>query len=417
MARFFSVLSGSVPSALTSDFFDSRSISDGINKRNGLIASRSIVSADVYEDLDAVNIDGSLGTYFPPDLLTAPNNPFTGTAYTSSIPGIVIPNDYRTRPTASILSTTAGVGETNPLDTVSVSFTSYLAASTAVKTVLDSITDGGPYGRIGLNASRTLHGLHHDQELGYFAWDDFTPGTASLLAANITLSPSLVDAFWPSSSLTYVTSSTTASATVSWGSQFSSDIIGLTSASLRLSGEWGFLESDSVVNGTDTFIIPQLTLNYVNPNGGVYAVHATASVQFFDVTIPTHSGSITTAAFTNVGAFHRLSTLSGSMYISNTDDGTCYLLPLVIYAGGSLNFDDNPGDGIGESGIKAEYIFRFADGARFTPDNVELPGYSGGANYFLVRANGVTPTASDEICEFTDEGVKVGACVAATVCA
>lgn len=196
MARFFSVLSGSEPSALTSDFFDQRSISDGINKRNGLIASRSIVSADVYEDLDAVNIDGSLGTYFPPDLLTAPNNPFTGTAYTSSIPGIVIPNDYRTRPTASILSTTAGVGETNPLDTVSVSFTSYLAASTAVKTVLDSITDGGPYGRIGLNASRTLHGLHHDQELGYFAWDDFTPGKP--------VTPSIVDPIGGGGTITIV---------------------------------------------------------------------------------------------------------------------------------------------------------------------------------------------------------------------
>lgn len=186
MGRFITVLSGSAPSELTSDYFDTVVMTgDATAKRNGLIDSRSIVSSDVYEDLDSANIDGSKGTYFPPDLMTTPNNPFSATAYTSSVDGIIIPTNFRTRPTSSITSSqNTLVGPTNPLDTVSVSYTSYLSASNAVQAVLDSATGGGPYARLGNNPGRTVHSIWHDENVAYFAWDDFTPGQPTLEARN-----------------------------------------------------------------------------------------------------------------------------------------------------------------------------------------------------------------------------------------
>lgn len=186
MARIFSVLSGSTPTTLVTDYFDSRSISNGISKRSGLIASRSAVSTDIYSELDLVNQDGGKGIYFPPDLLQTVGSLLSGSAYTSSVDGIRIPTtntygtgtiNYSKRPTASIVSTdTTLVTPTVPLDSADVINNVYLSASNAVKIVLDSITDGGPYGRPGNNPSRTLHSIWHDPDLGYFAWDDFTPG-------------------------------------------------------------------------------------------------------------------------------------------------------------------------------------------------------------------------------------------------
>jgi len=186
MARIFSVLSGSTPTTLVTDYFDSRSISNGISQRSGLIASRSAVSTDIYSELDLVNQDGGKGIYFPPDLLQTVGSLSSGSAYTSSVDGIRIPTtntygtgtiNYSKRPTASIVSTdTTLVTPTVPLDSADVINNVYLSASNAVKAVLDSITDGGPYGRPGNNLSRTLHSIWHDPDLGYFAWDDFTPG-------------------------------------------------------------------------------------------------------------------------------------------------------------------------------------------------------------------------------------------------
>jgi len=196
MARFYARFDSGSETTLDSNFFDRRRVSTGASNgaalRTGLIASRSALSDDVYDDLDAVNKDGSRGTYFPPDLLTVPSNPFSGTAYTSSINGIKTPTsntyggggavNYSLRPTSSVTSSTAGVAVTDPLDTVSVSYLTYVTASNSVKVVLDSIQNGAttpqtPYTRPGNNPSRTLHSLWNDPELNYFAWDDFTPGT------------------------------------------------------------------------------------------------------------------------------------------------------------------------------------------------------------------------------------------------
>ena len=156
--------------------------------RGGLIASRSAVSAAVKADIATTYHNGALGTYFPPD-----SGPFStdsatfvswSNVYTSSVDGIIVPADYRTRPTASVLSTmTSLVGEVTPIDSMSISWGLYTSASQAVLTTLQSIVTGSgaggaatPYTRPGNYPARTLHGIWHDVDLQYFAWDDFTPG-------------------------------------------------------------------------------------------------------------------------------------------------------------------------------------------------------------------------------------------------
>lgn len=167
--------------------------------RDGLIASRSAVSAAVKAEIASTYHNGALGTYFPPD-----SGPFStdsatfvswSNVYTSSVAGIIIPADYRTRPTASVLSTmTSLVGGVTPIDSMSISWGLYTSASQAVLTTLQSIVTGSgaggaatPYMRtVGYEVggfpqqtnytSRILHGIWHDKDLTYFAWDDFTPG-------------------------------------------------------------------------------------------------------------------------------------------------------------------------------------------------------------------------------------------------
>lgn len=199
MARFYgSFDSGSVPQ-LNSDYFDRRRVSadsaSGARLRDGLIASRSAVSADVYDDLDSANETSAIGTYFPPDAVTYPTATLMSwsTAYTSSVVGIRTPTantygsgvvNYSQRPTASILSTmTQFVTATIPADPVQLNYDVYLSASNAVQTVLNTIQSGSganlqtPYTRVGNNPSRTFFSIWNDPTMSYFAWDDFTPGT------------------------------------------------------------------------------------------------------------------------------------------------------------------------------------------------------------------------------------------------
>jgi hypothetical protein len=164
--------------------------------RNGLISSRSLLSADIYEDLNNQLETAASGTYFPPDTPVFSTDGSTyvswSSAYTSSIEGIKFTNtntygtstttNYSTRPTGSVLSTNIGVGQVNPANPVGASYTTYTNTTNAVRAVLDVIQDGAatistPFTRGGLNASRTNHSIWHDPDLQYFAWDDFTPGT------------------------------------------------------------------------------------------------------------------------------------------------------------------------------------------------------------------------------------------------
>jgi hypothetical protein len=213
MARFYARFDGGFESTLDdiaynpgtyntrSGWFDQAYIAGtsarGLELRSGLIASRSAVSANVYDDLDKVNQDGTRGIYFPPDLADtssantlAWSSPYRPTGDGSAVAGINIPSDFAIRPTSSVFSTrTDLIGVVTPSDPIQLPYDIYLSGSRAVRNVLDGIQGiaaGGPYARLGNNPERTQFSVWHDPSLNYFAWDDFTPGTASITYFSLT---------------------------------------------------------------------------------------------------------------------------------------------------------------------------------------------------------------------------------------
>jgi hypothetical protein len=212
MARFYGKFdsgSGGWVTALDNDYFERRRIgadsASGARLRDGLISSRSAVSADAYADIPFSYENGQLGTIVPGDNYSTNGSTFVswsragGAVFTSSTAtsatwGVIIPSNYRTRPTASILSTNTLIG--GPTASVGVSYTAYTNATTAVRAVLDLVQNGAGtlakvYDRLGNNISRTLHSIWHDENLQYFGWDDFTPGQLSTSGMSIT--PSMAD--------------------------------------------------------------------------------------------------------------------------------------------------------------------------------------------------------------------------------
>lgn len=235
MARFYARFDSGSPGgwntpldseAADTGFFDRRYVSAGSASaallRDGLIASRSAVSTDVYVDLDDGNQDGSKGIYFPPDSgpFSTNNSTFVSwsNAYTSSFDGIKTPTsneygyadsvpNYSKRPTASVTSgMTNIIGPATPVDSIGVAYSTYTAATTAVKAVLDAIQSGGPYGRLGNYPNRTLLSVWHDPDLQYFAWDDFTP--AQPLSFGVTDPGNISDEYYYTNDFNY---------TFSWG--------------------------------------------------------------------------------------------------------------------------------------------------------------------------------------------------------
>jgi hypothetical protein len=165
----------------------------GAQLRAGLLASRSLLSPDVYEDLDDQNKDGSKGIYFPRDNATI-NIPTTvswPTAYTSSVEGMKTPTsntygvadsiNYSKRPDEVYSYTSSFVTESSPLDPISVSYQTYASASAATRAVLLSIeslagASTTPFTRPGDDPFKTIRSVWTNPTVDYFAWDDFTPG-------------------------------------------------------------------------------------------------------------------------------------------------------------------------------------------------------------------------------------------------
>lgn len=309
-------------------FFERRYIAQGSASaallRTGLIASRSAVSVDMYNELDSVNQNGALGIYFPPDTLQVTNGVLTGSAYTSSVVGVVIPPissgsvGYLLRPTESILSTqTTLVKQTVPLDSASVTYDVYLSASQAVRTVLDSIHSGsdtstnrGPYSRLGNNPSRTLHSIWHDPDLQYFAWDDFTPGkpniTIDLVNRNCFIETPDPDPQIPPgpSYITYTI------AAVYWGEYFNDmHPLGKIRLQITASDWYGTSYQDTgiiPVTGSNVYSFDPMTFvptayaftsslgGYVQNTGPDGTIEITAS--FYDPLISTSQGQISTVS-------------------------------------------------------------------------------------------------------------------------
>lgn len=175
----------------------------GAKLRDGLIASRSALSADAYADISAVNKNGAAGTYFPPNPTPGPFSTDYSTyaswsnGYTpngTQIPGIKTPTtnvygvadsiNYSLRPTGSVNYNDGNLTALSPSDDVGVSYATYYSASSAVRAAIEKIettlsVSQTPYTRTGDNPSRTIYSIYHDPNLNYFAWDDFTPGQPS----------------------------------------------------------------------------------------------------------------------------------------------------------------------------------------------------------------------------------------------
>ena len=456
MARFYARFDHATITSLQENSstkgFDKRTVGavvgDGTLLRNGLIASRSALSDEVYLQLDSVNKGGTNGTYFPPDKFVTDQSTFiSGAVYTSSLDGIKVPTtntydvgqavNYSKRPTASVLSSTVHVvSPANPVDTGSATYNTYINASTAVTNTLNSIrrsdsavTNRGPLARLGNNPSRTLHSIWNDPGLQYIAWDDYTPGTGSVLTANTTPEGG-------TGNVTYVTHSSAASVItidLGWSTEYAADKLGtatLDIAAYYVDNDAVAASSISNVNtsaaGTYSWVVSNPASDFLRAtgsNGMGVDVKVTSTIQFADVTIPTSFGAGNTTTVNPAGTIQRLFTLTTRTYAANTSTGACYPIPRPIYAAYKLGLSGNLGTisdpnpaGSDTANFIALLQNDLATGTPFTPTVDEVPTY-GGNNYWLVHTTTSEPSTSDFICEYANSGVQVGAsCVAATAC-
>lgn len=185
MARFYATFDNSTVSGLEAasgaNFYNRKAFTNGSTLKTALVNARSALSSAFYAQINAGNRDGSLGITVPQGTFTndGTNISFTN-IYTNS--GAVWPSDPRVRPTAPI--TAANSTPVSPTDGGSFTASLYSDATTALGNALAGIASGGPNGRLGFNAWRTLASLWHDHSLTYLAWDDFTPGSVVNLAAS-----------------------------------------------------------------------------------------------------------------------------------------------------------------------------------------------------------------------------------------
>lgn len=195
MARYYAKFDQGNDATLDSDFFDKLTIgassASSALLRDGLIASRSALSDALRPQLNQENEYGTNGPIIPREIGNITQTGAGGTlswnnVYTSStIPGIVTPADYRTRPTGSPTTTDGNLTPRSPADSGTINNDIYLSASNAVTTVLNNISSGrSPLtpSNQGNFPTRSLHSLWHDKSLQYFAWDDFTPGQPTVTA-------------------------------------------------------------------------------------------------------------------------------------------------------------------------------------------------------------------------------------------
>jgi hypothetical protein len=266
----------------TTNRFEQKLFTNGSTLKTALVAARLALSNAFYGQIEAVNRNGSNGIVLPTNAIGigGGNLSFTN-LYTN--PGAAWTNTPRVRPTAQILTGSAGTNPVSPTDGGSVSASLYTDAATALGNALAGIADGGPYGRLGLNQWRTLASLWHDGDLSYFAWDDFTPGQVQ----NIT-NPSNV-----------VTGTSTPGATVdmtfSWDEEFPADL------------DCDIEFTVSFTNGTDTYgpftFFAQgaaASATYTKSDitdPGIYTI--TGSARFRDPNIVTHFGTPQTFSFAN----------------------------------------------------------------------------------------------------------------------
>jgi len=199
MARFYAVFDPSATAAIDSSpyFYEKRYIGANAGTssslsasaallRDGLIASQSILSSEMYAQMDAANKDGSKGIIIPYDVLTTNgSNLEFSNVYTSSISGVVHPASSLTRPSDTFISASdPRLFATG--DTGAILKSYYTNAGSAVNELLTSkiqvavgnTTNGGPFQRDACSGKTNQRNtsINYDYDFSYFAWDDFQPG-------------------------------------------------------------------------------------------------------------------------------------------------------------------------------------------------------------------------------------------------
>lgn len=263
MARFYSTFDNSTNAGLEGNRYERKTFTgDGVVLRQNLIDERAALSAAIYAQLDAANRNGTLGRVFPQGSFTLDGTNLSWTnIFTNG--AAVWPSDPSIRPTAPI--TTGNSTPVSPSDGGAVAQSLYTAATAALGAVLAAIDGGGPNGRLGRNAWRTLASLYHDHALTFFAWDDFTPGTPQ----NFVNGPNVVTG----------NSGTPASVDMGfgWGWEFEGDKL----ATIRIQGTISngtfslpFSEVFNALPGGATITVTGITA------GGIYTIAGEA--RFFD---------------------------------------------------------------------------------------------------------------------------------------
>lgn len=199
MARWYATFDGSTISALeaASNGFRRQRVAfpgspGGTVRRNTLLSTRQALSDAFYAQIDPANRNGALGVVVPRDAITDGGSTLSGTTLYRNAAAIW-PTNPVDRPTSEILISNSN---TPTADAWSIDKTLYTNAQAAVEAC---VTDLGVRNRLGNNPFRTLASLHHDHELTYLAWDDFTPGqiAAGNIAANVTTGSVIVTGMIP----------------------------------------------------------------------------------------------------------------------------------------------------------------------------------------------------------------------------
>lgn len=282
MARFYATFDNSTESGLEGNRYERKAFTNGAALKQDILDTRAALSAAIYGQMDAANRNGSIGRVIPANAISLDGTNLSfGNVYTNT--AAVWPSDPSVRPTTAI--TTANSTPVSPTDGGVVSQALYTNATAALGAALAGIAGGGPNGRIGLNAWRTLASLWHDHALTYLAWDDFTPGTPQ----NFTNANNVVTG----------NSGTPAQVSMEFGwlKEYEADLLGTIVVSGTITNNAGFTKAFSAtVNanlGGTTIVVTDITA------GGTFDI--IASAQFFDGTIATHGGTPATATF--FGAF------------------------------------------------------------------------------------------------------------------
>jgi hypothetical protein len=166
----------------------------GPGLRTALLNARAALSTQFYAQIADANKNGTLGITVPTDGYTVSGGSIQGSnLYTNT--EAVFNSDLRDRPQPPI--TVANSTAVSPADPWTIAESYYTDCNTAFQNAmspvlgLQSQDPGGVYGRINSTTSPVysksllLQSLWHDQEMNYFAWDDYTPGRPTSIAVNV----------------------------------------------------------------------------------------------------------------------------------------------------------------------------------------------------------------------------------------